>query len=234
MRSSPLCSGLQLASHGTVPRNWASSVVSVGKIDSLRRPAQSAQNSSCPEGCEWITHLVGCAWLKSSGQKSMNRRTVHQFVYFYVPKSGHTKADVGCHWTFWQAAFQLTFSVFQIAGHPSDNGKFKENGELIFWVRYVGRQVGLQFCMSLFFLWHFCCSRPVYNSYVAARSLWSKSCSRRDPKKSSHFRLTLDAEIRNAAQFDLEKSCEESAMTSISPFVKGENVWMWWIDVGKL
>ena len=43
--------------------------------------------------------------------------------------------------------------------------------------------------------------------------------------------FALDAEIRNAAQFDLEKSCQESAMNSISPF-KGENAWMWLIDVG--
>ena len=48
--------------------------------------------------------------------------------------------------------FSSHFQFSPFAGHPSDNGKFKENGELIFWVRYVGRQVGLQFCMSLFFL----------------------------------------------------------------------------------
>ena len=61
------------------------------------------------------------------------------------------------------------------------------------------------------------------------------------PQEIQHFLVTLDAEIRNAAQFDLEKSCQESAMNpvsrddrSISAFFEGENAWMWLIDVGKL
>ena len=114
MRSSPLCSGLQLASHGTLPRNWASSVVSVGRStlwgDRLKAPKIRAVRKDASGLPTWW----GVLGLNPVVRNEWITRTVHQFVYFHVPKSGHTKADVGCHWTFWQAAFQLTFSVFPL------------------------------------------------------------------------------------------------------------------------